>query len=142
MIKKLIPVVIFVLIAFNISFGKTDFTGKYTLHLSSANSQEQSSNFLEIDSISGRKITGVVGLDFSIESETGIRMPWQKFHKLPFKGKYDSQKDKLLLSVLLPWNKRFIKYTFIGYFIQTKDMKGIVGLYLIDKKEQGGFLAN
>ncbi|MDH4127738.1 MAG: hypothetical protein OEV44_03220 [Spirochaetota bacterium] len=140
--KKLI-LIIFLLILpiFLLSYGEKEFKGKYKLHLSGYPNSGYQNHFIEIKSISGKKITGIVGLDFSIGPQARMPMPWEKLHELKFNGKYNSLKRMISFSIDLHRGANTLKHTFKGYLTYIANQKVIIGIYKINKKEEGGFYA-
>ncbi|HEO66251.1 MAG TPA: hypothetical protein ENI73_10350 [Spirochaetes bacterium] len=128
-----------VILTLSVFGGQDSFLkGKYTLYLPNTDSWQHHS--ITINKVSTRWIKGIIKLDFSIGPQAKEPSPWEILHSIPFRANYDHETKKLTFSVKVNLLRPH-KYHFRGYFLDSNDFKGIVGIYKINGKEVGGFLA-
>lgn len=113
---------------------------RYQLHLSNGPTTPYDPSLLLIRVLQGGKATGQVHLPFGIGPQARAPQAWEKTQVLSFTGTFNSQTSKLELTVTADMGRRAVKIRFQGYRI-TRGVDGFGGIYFVDGKEQGGFLA-
>lgn len=113
---------------------------RYSLHLSGGPTTRWVPNLLLVPSALGAKMSGQVHLQFGIGPEARMPQVWERTQVLDLSGTFDARTARVDLTVTAVMGRGKVRFRFRGYRI-TQGADGFAGIYFVDGRERGGFLA-